>query len=79
MENNSADTANESLEGQLLDYKIFTFDGEPGFVEFDFNRFVSHKILWFPLLFFGLKLVIYKKEERNNFSLWYTKKKYCKT
>ncbi len=42
-ENVSSDTANENLGGQLLDYKIFTFDGEPAFVEFDFNRFVSHK------------------------------------
>ncbi len=39
MENIASDTGNEKLVGQLLDYKIFTYGGEPRFIAVDFNRF----------------------------------------
>ena len=31
-----------SDETDLLDYKVFTFDGEPRFIEVDFDRFTNH-------------------------------------
>lgn len=35
--------------GQLLDYKFFCFDGEPKFVEVDFDRFNGHKMNFYDL------------------------------
>lgn len=33
----------ESLNGELCDYKVFCFDGKPKYIQVDFNRFVEHK------------------------------------
>lgn len=36
-------------EGNLLDYKIFCFDGEPKFFKVDFNRFSNHGANYYTL------------------------------
>ncbi len=33
----------EDNSGELRDYKIFNFDGEPKIIQVDYNRFVNHK------------------------------------
>lgn len=38
-----ADKYLEEADGELKDYKIFTFSGEPKIIELDFNRFKRHQ------------------------------------
>ena len=33
----------EQMDGNLLDYKVFCFNGEPKYIQIDFDRFIEHK------------------------------------
>jgi glycosyltransferase involved in cell wall biosynthesis len=39
----------EESNGQLSDYKIFCFDGQPKFIHFDINRFAKHRRNFYDL------------------------------
>ena len=33
----------EQMDGNLLDYKVFCFNGKPKYIQIDFDRFIEHK------------------------------------
>ena len=39
----------EQMDGNLIDYKIFCFNGEPKYIQIDFDRFTEHKRCFYDI------------------------------